>query len=792
MIDEHVALLRARHPRCVVLEVVGLGGAGKSRFLDETRARLGARPDPPTLVSVSLDDERSTTAIGPLLAIRNQLTIDCFFFDTALLTYWAAMDQPRQPIGKDGANSSAARTLLGGSEIGHDRPAPGFGIRVFAGIPVDDALRLGYGPDEFRQIDALRDRPNDLYARLPDYLGTDIARRQRNPDERRLVIFYDGYDKQSDHTRTKRAPWLRRLITTMHAGVHIIAARKRLGWKESELRHCVDTIFLGALPDPECRRMIRRALGDLERNVEDKLVDVSGSFPFHLRAVIDVCRAEIHRNGAVRIDDLPTTHDDVVERFLDHLSRPQHTLAVMLAALQYFDEPLYGHLIHSAGLPADVIAMNEFVQWFFVEAMDDGLFKTHDLLTDAVRRSARVDPRITRTLRSAATHLDVQTKEPPPVGADRFPQLFHALVEAWQSTEVMPADDVVQLIDIGYHLYDAGQWQGMRQLPGVTSDVAPHPARVIAQYFAALATRRTDGPREGLRRLEPLVPVRPLLGRHATSFDVELAYLREISGDYAYAREEFRRLNTEADPFDPGRRDHLRARLYHADMLIMDGHFAEANELLADTYEHLDPRRSIIDRAELMRHRGHGYRFSLEFRAAEERYVTALEASEDSPSMRGKLRTNLAEARCWHDPRLALKSAAVAIDVNTRLGSRIEVAKVQAARGVALARLGKFAEARNACEAALEISAEINYPAAGCFARQALVVLEVWSGNPSRADEAYEDLLASIDSLGTYTHLAVIPAWIRGDDVEFRRCSRHVGWISGTSPTSGLELIGRG
>jgi len=67
----------------------------------------------------------------------------------------------------------------------------------------------------------------------------------------------------------------------------------------------------------------------------------------------------------------------------------------------------------------------------------------------------------------------------------------------------------------------------------------------------------------------------------------------------------------------------------------------------------------------------------------------------------------------------------------------------------------------------------------------------VWAGNPARADAAYEDLMTRIRSLGTYTHLAVIPAWIRGDEAEFRRVAEGVGWISRTSLADGLGLIGR-
>src|SRR4051812_22294933 len=94
-IEEHLELLGADPGHLGVFVVGGVRGAGKSRFLSEVKDRLSKREDPPTLISVSLDDEAAMSATGPLAAIREQLPFDCFLFDAALLTYWAATDPDR-------------------------------------------------------------------------------------------------------------------------------------------------------------------------------------------------------------------------------------------------------------------------------------------------------------------------------------------------------------------------------------------------------------------------------------------------------------------------------------------------------------------------------------------------------------------------------------------------------------------------------------------------------------------------------------------------------------------------
>src|SRR6478752_1912931 len=297
LIDEAVDQLDTTAARMVVFEVVGLGGVGKTRFLRQTMDRLATRSRRPTLVWVDLDDEASATSVGPLTAIRGQLAFDCPLFDTGLLRYLAGMDQPGLPEPPSGLSTawSLARRTIAGS--GTDLLPADFGGQVFDALKPGTALRLGYDPDEFTSIDRLRAEPNTLHPRLSELLGTDIARRMRNPASRRVVVCYDGYDRQSPVTVADRAPWLRRLLMTVDAGVHMIATRERLGWVDFRLRDRVRAITLGELPEAECRRMIRRALGDLDRDVEDRLIRGSGNVAFHVRALIDVCRAEMHRRG---------------------------------------------------------------------------------------------------------------------------------------------------------------------------------------------------------------------------------------------------------------------------------------------------------------------------------------------------------------------------------------------------------------------------------------------------------------------------------------------------------------
>jgi len=784
-LERHLAALGYDPRHLVVVGMTGLGGIGKTRFLAEVARRFRELQDPPTVTSVALGG----SAFPTLLSIREQVGVPCHLFDVAAVVHAAVSGQPGPLI-------AALRTTTGEP---HAEPVAGdpeagtvpvtYAVDRFSALDPDLVLRRGYDRSAFAAVDALRADPDELHRRLPSMLGADLARQLADPEHRRLVFLYDAHELP-DPERASNVDWLPGFVRSLGAGIHVIASRRTLKGEADVWGTQVRHRTLDELPEDECRRMIRREIGDhLRRGVEDRIVAASERLPFHLHASIAVCRAHLRERGSVDVEELPSSSPAMVERLLHHLSATERRLTVSLAAVQSFDQGLYASLVRSLGLDDTAVRIGTFVEWFFVVELEQGLFRTHRLLTEPVRRSVDLMDDALPALEGAVEHLAVRTADWRAHDHDRLARLFAAVLEGCQAVDDLPTRVAERLVDVGYDLYDAGCWRELAALP-VVDRAASDAARLVAQFFAALSVRRTSGPDEALSGLEPLSARRELLGRHATSFDVEDAYLREIRGDYASARRRFRELDEAVTQFDGGRRDHVRTRLYHADMLTMDGQMRQASRLLLEAYELLPPDRAL-DWTELVRHRGHALRFGLDHAGAQQEYLRALDRVREIPSMRGKLRTNLAESRCWVEPALAVDDAREAIELNDRLGSRIEVAKAYAALGVALSGTGRSAEAREACGWALTEAEAVGYPAGACFARQARVVTEVRAGELEAAREAYAELVDGVTWLGTYGHLCVVPAWFLGAEDEVRRWSQDVHWTGSDDLRERLQSLGR-
>ena len=735
-----------------VCEITGLGGMGKSRLLDEVMAHARERPLKIDHVAfVSLEGELSGTEVGVLLHLRDSIKIDCYLFDAAVQRYWRAVGQP---VPAFTPNRIERSVLARGAEI----------AGVIAGIPLPVTFaaqiwKTGkaklkerrYKESEFKEIDGIREEPRELRALLPRYLALDL---QRGLKGKSLAIFYDSYEKQEAFG--EGAPWLQEMIWTLRCGVHVIASREPLGWRAAQWKQHTTPVRVAELSEQESQEMLQQHLGEeLTGPVEQRLLEISRHTPFYIESAVNLY-LELAREREVEPADLPSTPRGAVTGLLDHRRAPQRALATALATVQVFDQDLYQHMADVLNVELAVLHYQDFVDSFLVERVSGRLYKLHDLLTEVVRDSPAERSVRSIALEAATNHLLVRCQEKGRGEPEAVLAILRGLLDGWMSVNDVPRRSVEALIDIAYVLYDAGFSNELMSLASATRGKPRHSISLVVDFFAAMSTRRAAGVEAGIRRFEDLKVRKRRLGRHAQSLELELAYLRELRGNYRRARNDFRRIARQVEPFDPGDRTQLRALLYHGDVLIMDGKFREGSRILQETCEAVG-YRNIVNWGELVRHRAHAYRFSFLLEDAAEQYQRALRKTPDAPVLTAKLYTNLVETYCWSDPDRALKEAVKSIELNERIGHQIELAKCAAARGIALARLGNFPAAKAAIDAAKTQTRSTGYPAGLAFALQAEAIASGLDENTRGRRGAMSRLRRKTEELGTYDHLTVAP-----------------------------------
>lgn len=757
-----------------VLELLGIGGMGKTTLLKHLRKLAGEIDPPHRALWIPLYGEDVSGETAPLQALRDAFGFECPLFNTALLTYWSETAPQFDRVEHSSlARSLPVQALQSGSGIA-GFPVPfGFALEAFefARQKLNGIRRYRH---QFEMIDALRDTPDELEKLLPEYLALDVARAIDPKTE--IIVLYDGYDKQSEATRDAGAPWLRSFISTLGRGVHVIGTREPLRWNEPNWIGIFEPLGIDELPKRESRDLIEARLGKISPPSEERLMEASQRIPFYLETVISTYEIRVKSGQSVELDDLPLSPEGSVARLLQHLTDGRKKLAIALATVQTFDVEMFECIAGELRLQVDSFEFKDFVSRYFIEEISPGLYKSHDILTEFIHRSIPDETVREYTLRAATgcllRRIQLDRLEQP----DKLLSLFGAVVSAWYSVEGPPEDSVEALVDACYLMYDAGYWTEIGSMPLAPAGRTEHPVSVAMEFFAAIASRRGAGVDRALELFEGLQGRSSALGRHRQSVEMEAAYLRELAGDYGKARVEFQELKENLGRFDHTSRLHVRSRLYLADMQTMDGELHKGSRLLLDTSEKVG-LHAKVDWAELVRHRGHTFRFSFMTEDAARLYREAMLEVEDAPALCGKLQTNLAETLCWSDPQRALKEADLSIELNRRFANRIELAKCDAARGIALAKLERFDAATAAIEAAAKTSKEVGYPAGSAFALQAEAIKRGLEGDDQGLDEAISQLRDAVCSLDTYGHLLVAPLLLSGDAEAFAEAAAKVEWI---------------
>ena len=756
-----------------VISLVGLGGAGKTRLLDEITTQASARYADIEFVRVNLEAESVGTALAPLKAIRDQLKFDCMLFDCAIVIYWAAMGLPFRLVqGGALSKSFVVRAIEAGVGLtGLSLPLSFAGDMFERGKRKIRRKQL-YEKSEFDEIDRLRDSPSELLERLPFCLGKDIDKHFSGREQQKLVL-YDSYEKQSRIALKAKSAWLREFIGTLDSGVHIIASREPLRWPHSTWGDVLTEIVVDALPESDCREMIQSEI-NAQAAVVDKIVRVSHCIPFFVEALLNAYQTLKTDRNIVDVSLLPGTEAEATAFLIRHLPSQEQEILTALATLQFFDEVQYRLLVRALNIPISFASFYDICSLFFVETYEraEGVFKVHDIVSDFVRNEPTLQNSRVTAIHAASRILALRANTDESV--NRILPHFSGLIGAICGNDPISTQAIEAIVDVGYRLYDIGLWRELISLAEHGNLQTSKSGEVVALFFKALSLRRTNSIHDAEQLLSALQINRARLGKHALSIDLELAYLREIAGHYSEARERFATLYLQCKPFDPTDRTHVRSLLYHADMLIMDGSFNQGSDILLVGTELLEVG-DRLNLAEFVRHRGHAFRNSILFDEAIALYLKALSSVSDVPSMKAKLIGNLAECQCWNDPELAIESARFALELNGQLGNVIEVGKNHTALSLAYSMLGSVDAAEAHSRLARSSAENIGYSAGILFSELASCI--VAARTAPLFHKRVKQLQMRVETLGTYRHLLLIPLLISGDEEMVRSVVVECAWI---------------
>ncbi|MFB0629005.1 hypothetical protein [Streptomyces sp. AB3(2024)] len=691
MYDEELAGV-AEGPR--ILNLVGVGGIGKSRLLQQLRART-----PDTCRTARLDLQLPTLRQqeDALAVLRTEYGSQGVKFDRFDIAYAVLWQRVHPQLQMDRRNTPFAEESEVLSKILDDAMGlPVFGtaaglVRLTKRSISNRQRRHRIEADQtLRELDGLS---NAELGHAVTYLFAEELR--ESAADRPYVLFVDAYEAMvptplPGGRSFASDAWVRDLLGQLHGGLTTLASREPLPWAayDREWESVIRRAPLGGLPmDARLALLAEAGIAEIPR--QRSIAEASEGVPFYLHLAVDT-----HVQNSEPIEDAGTS-EEIVQRFLQHVAPDEVRILELLSVARTFDLEVFRAVGRAFDLPANLLTWESLTAYSFAYPLSQGWYRLHQLMIAALQRhlSDAVNRHVHAVLRQhwegVADRVDTGTENS---GVTRSSPLREAVHHGVHAGDLAPE----QILG---HADRALGMSSRHAVDGMVEDLRDFLAR-------SARTGRADSALDGIRdaadcldaesRLElgdaaramALTPVREGPVRSLVSARLALAgaNARRIAGESGLAAQIFERVwdghEGEARAF---------AGFCLADIRMWQGDFAAAFALAEQVEGVCAPGPGVI-RGDLKRLMHLGHRFLMDFGRAETLLVQAEAEYRAAGAAIGlaNVRTNRAELLAFTDPEAAVVEAGAALGIQRELGAQHEIGKVYTAMAVAQTRLGRL------------------------------------------------------------------------------------------------------
>ncbi|WP_405981583.1 hypothetical protein [Streptomyces sp. NBC_00158] len=689
--DEELAAI-AGGPR--VLNLVGVGGIGKSRLLQQLRART-----PDTCRTARLDLQLPTLRQqeDALAVLRTEYGAQGVKFDRFDIAYAVLWQRVHPQLQMDRRNTPFAEESEVLSKILDDAMGlPVFGtaaglVRLTKRSISNRQRRQRIEADQtLQELDGLT---NAELGHAVTYLFAEELRESARDSP--YVLFVDAYEAMvptplPGGRSFASDAWVRDLLGQLHGGLTVLASREPLPWAayDPEWASVIRKAPLGGLP-MDARLDLLAQAGIVEIPRQRSIAEASEGVPFYLHLAVDT-----HVQNGGPVEDAGTS-EEIVQRFLQHVAPDEVRILELLSIARTFDLDVFRAVGRTFDLPTNLLTWESLTAYSFAYPLSQGWYRLHQLMIAALQRhlSEAVSRQVHAVLRqhweALADRMGTGAEE---AGVARSSPLREAVYHGVHAGNLEPEE-------VLGHADRALGMSGRQAVDGMVKDLRDHLAR-------SAVTGRGPSGSEGIRnaadcleaeaRLDlgdaagatALTSVRdtPVRSLVAARLALAGANARRIAGESSLAAQIFERVweghEGEARAF---------AGFCLADIRMWQGDFAAAFALAEEVEGICAPGQGVI-RGDLKRLMHLGHRFLMDFDRAGSLLLQAEAEYRAAGAAIGlaNIRTNRAELLVFTDPEAAVAEAAAALEVQRDLGAQHEIGKAYTAMAIAQTRLGRL------------------------------------------------------------------------------------------------------
>ncbi|MFG2560053.1 hypothetical protein [Streptomyces sp. NPDC048496] len=694
-----------------VLNLVGVGGIGKSRLLQELRNRT-----PHTCRTARLDLQLPAMRQqeDALAVLRMEFGAQGVRFDRFDIAYAVLWQRVHPQLQLDRRNTPFAEESDILSKILDDAMGlPVFGTAAGLVRLTGKAIKNRQRRQRIEADATLQELDSLSNAELGHAVAYLFAQEMRaSAEERPYVVYVDAYEALvptplPGGRSFGSDAWLRDLLGQLTGGLTVLASREPLRWTayDSDWAQAIRRADLNGLPMPARLDLLTQA-GITEIPRQRSIAEASAGVPFYLHLAVDTHLQNPARTGHAG------TAEEIVQRFLQHVAPDEVRILELLSVARTFDLGVFREIGRAFDLPANLLAWESLTAYSFAYPLPDGWYRLHQLMIGALQRhlAPAVQQEVHAVLRpyweGLAERMESRSRRDP--GHARLSPLREAVFHGLHAGDITP-EEIGRLAD------RAVVMSGRQAVDGMVRDLRDHLAEAGGADGAGADDAGSQGAvlagiRDAADLLEAesklelgdaaaaivLTPVleRPVRGLVAARLALAGANARRIAGESALAATIFERVWREHEGAA-----RPSAGFCVADIRMWQGDFAGAFALAEEVHGICGPGEGVI-RGDLKRLMHLGHRFLMDFDGAARLMAEAEAEYRAAESLVGlaNIRTNQAELLAFTDPAAAVGAASAAVEVQRDLGAQHEIGKAYTAMAMAQTRLGQYDRAMSSYE----------------------------------------------------------------------------------------------
>ncbi|MEU0811206.1 hypothetical protein [Streptomyces sp. NPDC005970] len=671
-----------------ILNIVGVGGIGKSRLLQELRNRTG--PDFRT-TRLDLQIPALRQQEDALAVLRTDLGEQGVKFDRFDIAYAVLWQRVHPQLRMDRSNTPfAEESELLSRILDESTGIPVFGTAAGLVRLTGRALSNRQRKQRIQNDQTLRDLDALSNAELGYAVSYLFAEELREAsDEQPFVLYVDAYEALvptplPGGKSFGADAWLRDVLGQLHGGLTVVASREPLQWAAydadwaSVIRHVrVEGLPMGA------RLELLAAAGITEGRKQRSIAEASAGVPFYLHLAVDT-----HLQNPAQVEAMITS-EHIVQRFLQHVAPDEIRMLELLSVARTFDFEAFRVLGRTFDLPANLLTWESLTAYSFAYPLSQGWYRLHQLMVTALQShlSATLKRNVHTLLRSYWEGVVERIDGIPDGGAvSRSSPLREAVFHGLHAESIAGEqihDYADRAVAMGGRQAVTGIVQDLRAFlssrPGADPEIREAADCLEAESWLTLGNARA------------VIDLTPAIEREVSTpvsarLSLAAANARRIAGESLVASRIFQQvwdIQTGAVKISAG--------FCVADIKMWQGDFAGAFALAEEVYRMSAPGDAVI-RADVKRLLHLGHRFLMDFEAAAVLLREAEAEYRRTQDVFGlaNIQTNQAELLAFTDPEAAVAAAGVALESQRELGAQHEIGKAYTAMAMAQTRLGQF------------------------------------------------------------------------------------------------------